>query len=130
WYMGALQVPWLPERTLLANDGALLRHALLTAGLSSDRAEHYVRRMREPRALASAVAWYSALPLSTNAVGRSRVPTTYLHGHRDLFFARASVTGTGAFVVAPFRSVGLDATHWLPEDAPDAVVGAVLNPPA
>lgn len=131
WYIAAFQLPRLPERLLLADDGARLRGALVGSGLERDRADHYVSRMREPGAFSGALGWYRALPLGArDAVGRIRVPTTYLHGARDPFFTSAAVAGTGRFVAAPFRSVRLDATHWIPEQAPDAVVEAVLDPPA
>src|SRR3954447_12607319 len=83
-YMGMFQLPVLPERLLLAGDGAALRRMLQISGLSSELAEHYVRRMQEPGALSTALAWYRALPLDArNPVGTVRVPTLHVWSTRD-----------------------------------------------
>lgn len=128
WYVAAFQVPLLPERSLLAHDGARLRDALLRTGLAPDRVDHYVARAREPGALAAALAWYRALGVPR--AGRSgpvRVPTTYVSARRDPFFAPASVEATARHVDAPFTRVDLDAGHWLPEHRPADVAAAVLG---
>lgn len=126
-YVLGFQVPGLPERALLARDGAVLRRALTRSGLEPARADRYVARMREPEALAAALAWYRALPTGRGAAtGPVRVPTTYLTGRRDPFFAAASVAATRAQVDAPFTHDDLDADHWLPEHRAGDVAAAVL----
>lgn len=127
-YMAAFQVPWLPEAVSLAAGGRLMRAALTRSGLPAERAARYVRRMREPDALRSALGWYRALPLSAGyGPGRVRVPTTYVWGSRDPFFAPAAARRTGGFVTGPFRELRLDAGHWLPETRPLDVADAVLE---
>src|SRR3712207_219141 len=64
-YIAFFQLPFVPEVTLLAHDGAVLHRTLVRSGLPEEHAEHYVRRMREPRALSSALGWYRALPWSS-----------------------------------------------------------------
>lgn len=71
--------------------------------------------------------WYRALPFS----GRMgdpivRVPTTYVWGRRDGFLGPEAARRTADFVEADYRFVELDATHWLPEDAPDAVADEIV----
>ena len=128
WYVGAFQVPALPERVLLARDGSRLRRALVGTGLAPHRAEYYVARMSAPGALTAALAWYRALGVPrTGSTGRVRVPTTYVSARRDPFFAPASVEATGDRVDAPFLRVDLDADHWLPEHRPADVAAAVLG---
>ncbi|WP_324276537.1 alpha/beta fold hydrolase [Blastococcus brunescens] len=61
-YVGLFQLPLVPEQLLLAGGGAALRRMLRSGGLPDDAVEHYVARMREPRALSSALGWYRALP--------------------------------------------------------------------
>ncbi|GIG29408.1 alpha/beta fold hydrolase [Cellulomonas marina] len=127
-YMAAFQVPALPERALLAHDGARLRRALVASGLEPARADRYVARMREPGALTAALAWYRALPLpGGGGGGPTRVPTTYLYGEDDPFFAPAGVVATARFVRAPFRSVRVPGGHWVPEGHPAAVAAAVVE---
>jgi pimeloyl-ACP methyl ester carboxylesterase len=126
-YVLAFQLPWLPERLLLARDGGVLRRALVRSGLAPEAADRYVARMRAPGALTAALAWYRALRLPRRGgTGPVAVPTTYLSARRDPFFAEASVVGTAAQVTGPFTRVDLDADHWLPEHRPGDVAAAVL----
>jgi pimeloyl-ACP methyl ester carboxylesterase len=128
-YIGLFQLPMAPEAVALTADAALMRAALARSGLPADAALRYVRRLQEPRALSSALGWYRALPLSMGyRVGAIRVPTTYLWGTQDPFFARAAVLSTGRWVTAPFRSIGVRTGHWLPENHPADVAEAVLKP--
>ncbi|MCC2336649.1 alpha/beta hydrolase [Cellulomonas wangsupingiae] len=128
WYVGAFQLPRLPERALLAHDGARLRDALVRTGLAPHRADRYVARMSRPGALTAALAWYRALGVpSSGSTGRVRVPTTYVSARRDPFFAPASVAATAGHVDAPYTRVDLDVGHWLPEHRPSDVAAAVLG---
>lgn len=128
WYMAGFQLPRLPERLLLADDGARLRRALVTSGLEQSRADHYTRRMLEPGALTAALAWYRAIPLGRGfSAGVIRVPTTLVHGRRDPFFSPTAVRATGRYVRGPFRSVGVDIGHWVPEQVPERVAEVVLS---
>ncbi len=126
-YVLGFQVPLLPERVLLARGGAALRRSLTRSGLEPALADRYVARMREPGALAGGLAWYRALPVTTGGgTGTVRVPTTYLTGRRDPFFAPASVAATREHVAAPYTHVDLGADHWLPEHRPADGAAAVL----
>lgn len=126
-YVGGFQVPWLPERLLLARGGAALRRALVGSGLPEHLAEHDVRRMQEPGALTAALGWYRAIPLGRRfAAGEVRVPTVLVTGRQDRFFAPASVEGTRRLVRGPYEHRPLAAGHWLPETRPGDVVEAVL----
>jgi pimeloyl-ACP methyl ester carboxylesterase len=123
YYMVLFQLPVLPERALLARDGAALRRALSTGGLPDDVVDRYVRRMREPGALTAALAWYRALPLDVRQpVGTVRVPTLHMWSTGDAFLSRAGIDATAGFVDAPYRLEVLEGvSHWIPELAPDVV---------
>lgn len=126
-YMLWFQVPRLPEALLLARDAAGMRRALRRTGLEPERFAPYVARLSEPGALTAALGWYRAIPVRRGAAGgRVRVPTTYVTGRHDPFFATEGEAATGRYVSAPFRHVELDADHWLPEHRPDDVAAAVL----
>ena len=128
-YMALFQLPWLPERVALADGGHLLRSGLRASGLPARLADHYAERMSEPGALRAALAWYRAIPASRGyGAGRIRVPTGYLWGSRDPFFARAAAEGTRQFVKGPYTVRELpDAGHWLPETRPADVAEMVLE---
>jgi pimeloyl-ACP methyl ester carboxylesterase len=127
YYMALFQLPLLPERLLLAGNGAALRRVLRRGGLPDDAVDRYVARMREPGALSSALGWYRALPWSgRDPVGTVRVPTLHLWSTGDAFLGRAATEATGQFVDAPYRLEVLDdVTHWIPELAPDRVAELV-----
>jgi pimeloyl-ACP methyl ester carboxylesterase len=129
WYVGLFQLPLLPERLLLAGDGAALRRMLLTSGLSAELSEHYVRRMQEPGALTAALAWYRALPLDArDPVGTVRVPTLHLWSTRDVSLGRAATEQSRRFVDAPYRLEVLEGlTHFIPELAPERVAELVTE---
>ena len=116
-YMAAFQVPALPERLLLARDGAVLRAVLENGGLPDDLVTRYVDRMRQPGALSSALAWYRAIPFAArDAVGRVDVPTLHVWSTGDTFLGPAATAGTRRHVTGPYRLEVLDGVpHWIPE---------------
>jgi pimeloyl-ACP methyl ester carboxylesterase len=124
WYMAFFQLPAVPEATLLAGG---LRRSLVSSGLPEQHAERYLRRMREPQALSSALAWYRAVPWSApDPVGRVRVPTLHLWSTRDHALNRSGVEASRRFVDAPYRLEVLEGLpHWIPEVAPDRVADLV-----
>ena len=125
-YIGLFQLPVIPEVLALGPGAPLVRLALSRSGLPAAAADRYLHRLAEPRALSSALGWYRAMPMNSGyQVGRVRVPTTYLWGTKDPFFARSAVLSTGDWVEAPFRSIGLPTGHWLPENQSDQVADAV-----
>jgi len=127
-YMAFLQLPALPERLLLARDGAAARRVLSASGLPLERVEHYVARMLEPGALTAMLGWYRGIAASKGyGGGRTRVPTAYVFGTRDPFFSPDAARRTREFVLADYRITELEAGHWLPEDHPAEVAAAVLR---
>jgi pimeloyl-ACP methyl ester carboxylesterase len=126
--MAFFQLPALPERVLLAGGGRALRDLLVRTGLPAEHADRYTARMREPGALTAALGWYRSVAASRGrGPGRVAVPTTYLWGRHDPFFARGAARRTGDFVRGPYREEELDAGHWLPETRPREVADAVLR---
>jgi pimeloyl-ACP methyl ester carboxylesterase len=121
--MGVFQLPVLPEKLLLANEGAALRRLLRSGGLPRDAVDRYVARMREPGALTSALNWYRAIPWSVgDPVGTVRVPTLHVWSTGDTFLGRAATEATARHVQAPYRLEILEGvSHWIPELAADRV---------
>ena len=127
YYMALFQLPLLPERLLLAGDGAVLRRMLHQGGLPDDAVDRYAAKMREPGALSAALGWYRALPWSgRDPVGTVRVPTLHLWSTGDAFLGRAATEATSRFVDGPYRLEVLDhVSHWVPELAPERVADLV-----
>src|SRR4051794_36361873 len=62
-YMLFFQLPAIPERVLLARDGAVFRRSLVRSGLRDDAVDRYLEHMQEPGAMTAALNWYRALRL-------------------------------------------------------------------
>ena len=129
FYVALFQLPFLPERVLLARNGALLAAALRRSGLPARHVRAYVDTMLEPGALHGALGWYRAAgPGSIGAIGPSRVPTTYMWSSGDPALGRVAADRTGRHVDAPYRYEVLDGVaHWIPELAPDRVAAVVTE---
>ncbi|WP_342372486.1 alpha/beta fold hydrolase [Propioniciclava soli] len=124
WYMGFFQLPWLPERA----GARVIERMLTSSGLNAEDARRYAERYADPARLTGPMNWYRAIPLSQPATDLTvRVPTTYVWGNGDPYLDRVAAEKTRDFVAADYRFVELDATHWLPQDEPDAVATAIIE---
>jgi pimeloyl-ACP methyl ester carboxylesterase len=126
-YITLLRRPYVAEVALLAADGAWLRKAL--RGVPDDRVERYVAPLREPGALTGALNWYRAMDRDElGGLAPVAVPTTYVWSERDGAVGRTAALGCSAHVTGDYRFVPLTGvSHWVPDEAPDAVVAAVLD---
>lgn len=128
WYMFGVQLPGLPERAMLAQDGRLLRTLLMRSGLEEEMARRFMEHLRQPGALRAALDWYRALAVSPSDVaGRVAVPTLYVWGDKDAFVSPTVAYDTGRYVTGAYRFEVLEgATHWVPEHEADRLVALVL----
>jgi pimeloyl-ACP methyl ester carboxylesterase len=115
------------ERLFLAGDAALLK-ALLRP-LSADRTALYVEAAREPGRLTGGLNWYRALSMQDlGGVAVITVPTTYVWSDRDGAVGRTAALRTRDWVEADYQFVVLrGVSHWVPEQAPEALADAVLG---
>jgi pimeloyl-ACP methyl ester carboxylesterase len=131
WYMALFQIPRLPEWLTLVEEGRFALSAMRRSGLSEERAREYVARMKEPGAITGALNWYRAIPFEAGAIREARpvaVPTLYVWSTGDVALGRKAAELTGRFVSGPYRLEILEGvSHWIPEEAPDAVVRLVLE---
>jgi pimeloyl-ACP methyl ester carboxylesterase len=121
------------ERALLGEDGsgAGLRNMFESTGLSShgDEVEQFVSTMLEPGAMTAALNWYRASePAALAAVGQVAVPTLFVWSTSDVAIGRAAAEANGEWVVGPYRFEVLEGvSHWIPEMAPEALSGLLLE---
>ncbi len=129
-YVTFLRQPKLPERILLAGEGAGLR-ALFANTDYHDRAamEHYVSALRDPAAVSAVLNWYRALDLRSLAgIGEITVPTLYVWSSDDPALGREAAEATAAYVREPYRFEVLEGvSHWVPEDAADQLNKLLLE---
>ena len=125
WYIGAFQVPRLPELLLRARGGALARRLLAGTGMRDPEAA--IRLLSDPRTATPMLQWYRAIRLRGQLqVGLTRVPTLYVWSDGDTALGRRAAEGCGDFVRAPYRFEVLGgASHWVPEERP-AELGALV----
>jgi len=128
WYMGAMQLPMLPEWWLARDACAALTQALVGSskpGTFDDaHLAHYRQAWQRPGAIGGMLNWYRAGARRrppAPAPGPIEVPVCIIWGERDPFL--------GAEMVDPSAAQCRDAqvvrlpgiTHWVQHEAPDEV---------
>lgn len=125
WYMAVFQLPALPEWALRRQrlGDRFVRHA----GMTPEQAATTRREVIESGALTGALNWYRAMPFSSpSSLGKVTVPTTHLWSDGDVALHRRGAETTRRWVTTDFDLVVLPGvSHWIPEEAPDAVIEAV-----
>lgn len=132
WYMYVAQLPRLPERMLLGRNGvgSRITDALLRSGQAPAHAQRDTEAMLEPGALTAALNWYRAMLLSDSRAikHRVRVPTMYIWSDGDTAITAKPAHETARFVAGPYRFETIrGASHWLPDEEPDAVAELLLE---
>ncbi|HEY1228537.1 MAG TPA: alpha/beta fold hydrolase, partial [Ramlibacter sp.] len=126
WWVGAFQVPWLPEMALRAGGYAWLERNLLGSArpgaFPPELLERYREQWARPGALVAMLNWFRAMALDppTPAL-RIDLPVTVLWGEQDRFLDRGladaalALCRRGELVAFP------QATHWLHHEERDEV---------
>ncbi|OFE15325.1 alpha/beta hydrolase [Humibacillus sp. DSM 29435] len=123
WYMGAFQLPWLPERAVAAR----FRQLMVGGGLPAEDVERYAAHLARPEALTGPINWYRAARSSHVRAHRVTVPSTYVWGNRDFALGPLAAQLTREHVTGPYEFVELTAGHWLPEKRPEECAAAIVS---
>jgi pimeloyl-ACP methyl ester carboxylesterase len=117
------------EPFFLDNDAAALRTLYRASGLAEDAAAEYLRVLTEPGALTGALNWYRAADLGlVEGLGPITTPTLYVWSTNDPALGRDAAEATAGHVDGPYRFEVLEGvSHWIPEEAPDALNALVLD---
>ncbi len=129
-YIAFLRAPEMPERLMLADEGAGLRALFANTGYSDREAmERYVARLLEPGALTAALNWYRAIdPVVVLDLAPVRVPTLFVWSTDEPAIGREAADGCAAHVAGPCRYEVLEGVgHWIPEDAPEELNRLLLE---
>ncbi|MBK9260970.1 MAG: alpha/beta hydrolase [Polyangiaceae bacterium] len=131
WYMFAFQLPFLPERALLANDAEAVARAFV--GMAVDRSrfpkevtDEYRRSAQEPGAATAMVNYYRALMRAAPSVvkrdfGIVDVPTLMIWGASDKALSNATTNGTDRYVKDLTLRLLPNVSHWVQQEAPEKV---------
>lgn len=117
------------EEVLLADGARRLRRMLDApgSGVPAEAVDVYVAQLSAPGALTAALNWYRAMSSDTR-VDPVAVPTTYVWSDGDVAVGRTAAEACADQVVGDYRFVELPGiTHWVPEQAPEQLVRAVLD---
>lgn len=133
WYIGAFQLPWLPEKVFQRNPGLLAASMRATAGRrdacgNAELAE-YARAFAQPGAMHAALNYYRALVRwgFWRALKPIDAPTLMIWGELDIALDRRLTLGTEQFV-RDFRIHYLpECGHWVQQEAADKVNQILLE---
>jgi epoxide hydrolase 4 len=127
WYVAFFQLPWLPERMLTANEGAIVRRMFAGVALPPDVLGVYTGQVTEPGAATAMLNWYRAIrqPSSRtlNLAHVIDVPTLVVWGERDVALDPICLNGTERYVRDLTVKRLPDVSHWVQQDAPQVVNG-------
>ncbi len=126
WYMALFQLPVVPERLVPSNVGVRL---LSSEGLTADQVRGYLEPLGRD-GMQAALNWYRAIPFSRDPAytHKSSVPTLYVWSDGDVALGRKAAEATERFVTGPYRFEVLpDVSHWIPDEAPDALSALLLE---
>ena len=98
-------------------------------GIPAVDAEHYLAVLRQPGALTAALSWYRAQSLADlEGIGPITMPTLHVWSDDDAALGAAGAQATAAHVDGPYRLEVLEGvSHWIPEEAADALVALLLE---
>lgn len=127
WYIGAFQIPYLPERLMSRNArrvaeglrwGSVRKQAFNDADIAV-----YAKAIAQPGVMRAAINYYRALARwgFRLPVKRIDVPTMMVWGEQDLALRQELTYGTEKWVT-DFRIHYIpDCGHWVQNEAPDVV---------
>ncbi|MFD9888341.1 alpha/beta fold hydrolase [Amycolatopsis sp. NPDC059027] len=125
-YMTEWRQTPVTERRMLENDARALRE-IFERRVPQSKVDDYVRRLSEPGALTAALNWYRA-GRPGGKIGKITVPTMYVWSTEDVSFGSTAAFDTANWVSGPYRFEMLeDVTHWVPEDAPEALTTLLVE---
>jgi len=134
WYVFAIQLPWLPEAMLRANNWRGVDRALRGSGkihtFTKEDVSEYKKAWSQPGAMTAMLNWYRAVVrhrLQMPKDLRVKVPTLIIWGLQDVALshrmARPSLDYCDAGRLVFFE----DATHWVQHDEAEAVIQLLLE---
>lgn len=119
WYMGAFQLPFVPEKILSSTSAG--EKFLISSGQTPENARRDLNAMLAPGRLRGGLNWYRAMWMTkpNPATARVTVPTMHVWSDGDAAIGPKGSALTPAFVDGPYRfEVLRGVSHWIPDEAP------------
>ena len=130
WYILFFQLPWLPEAGLRRGGARAIKRAFSGSAVNKDRfaadvLQTYADAALRPGALTAMLNYYRALIRRPDArdIGDAMVdvPTLMVWGDQDIAIDIRCTDGTEQWVPQLELHRLANASHWVQQDAPDAV---------
>ncbi|MFN4177745.1 alpha/beta fold hydrolase [Phenylobacterium sp.] len=130
WYMFLFQIPGLPEWLNTAGDARAIRRAFRGMAIDKSRfpdevLDRYARDAQRPGAMKAMVNWYRAAArhpgLMAGPWPRIETPTLVIWGEADAALGLETLDGTDAYVEDLTIRRLPDVSHWVQQEAPEAV---------
>lgn len=133
WYMLWFVFPGVAERELPADDWRFFRQWAWD-GRDTEECRRQIADLSRPGALSAALNWYRA-NISPARFAATEVPdgplvdcpTLGVWSTGDTFLGEAQLTGSERFVTGGWRYERLDASHWVPTDAPEQLSALLVD---
>lgn len=134
WYIFFFQLPWLPERSLSANDYTNLVRALKGSSrrgtFSAEDIAAYKQAWSQPGAVSSMLNWYRAAVRNQGQaaeLGRIRPPTLMIWGANDIALSRTMAQPSIDLCDAGRLVFLEEASHWVQHEEPETVNRLLLE---
>ena len=130
-YMAFFMLPERPERSLAADDFAVLR--ALWSSIPKEQVEEYLSVFSQPGALTAALNWYRANSVLLEKrregpkFGPVQHPTLLIWGNQDIAIGRVAVERMAQYMKGSYRLVELNAGHWLAQEESERVHDEILR---
>lgn len=131
WYVGAVQMPWLPEWWLARDDATPIRRAFLNMAIDKSRfpvdvLDVYAAAAQKPGALTAMLNWYRAAVRYRRCVviangGRVDGPVLIIWGEEDSALGLETLNGTERYVRDLTIRRLANVSHWVQQEAPETV---------
>lgn len=136
WYIVFFQIPWLPERLMLARNAKGIADAFTNMAIDDSRFPEEVTDVfraaaQRPDAMRSMINYYRALMRSARRTLGEEVPhidtpTLMLWGLEDTALGRETTEGTDEFVTDLTLRYLPGVSHWVQQEAPEKVNAMLL----
>lgn len=136
WYVFFFQIPWLPERLLARRGAEAIGRAFTDMAVDKSRfpenvVQEYRRNALEPGAMRAMINYYRAAVRAGSKVmvpqpATVDVPTLMIWGEEDSALGKETTYGTEQFVRDFTIRYLPGVSHWVQQEAPEAV-NAILG---
>jgi pimeloyl-ACP methyl ester carboxylesterase len=130
WYAAFFQLPWLPERLLIAGGGMIIGRILTASAVDKTAfSEQDIRAYREaatrPGAATAMLNYYrnAFAGLVRRRWGVLQVPTLMIWGENDVALGKELTYGTEAYVEDLTVRYIPNCSHWVQQEQPELVNG-------